>query len=114
MVTKAKTRLSLVWASFRDTAVMAGISIAVFSIQEVRHGRSLEAPNGRIVLLAIAVFALVWLATLIACVLGGTTIFDDYRGGSSGWQVRLPTSLVVGFLTAFIAFIVLLLAGVLV
>jgi hypothetical protein len=114
MVTKAKTRLSLVWESFRDTAVISGMGIAAFVIQEVRHGRSLETPNARMVFLALAVFALTWLATFIACVLGGTTATDDYDGGSSGWQVRVPTSFAVGFLTAFIAFIVLLLAGVLV
>jgi hypothetical protein len=111
MVTRAKPPLTLIWQSFRDTAGLAALTVAIFCFQQLAHGRSLKVPNGRVLLVALAVFAIAWLATLIACALGGTTASDAYPRGPSGPQRRLPTSFVIAILTGFIASIVFLIAG---
>ena len=100
-------RSSAAWESFRDTTLMAGLGLAVFCLQRLWQQEPLEIPTGRTVLTAGAIFALSWLATLVACWLGGTTSSDDMKPG------HLPTSLIVAFLTGFVAFIVFLLAGLL-
>ena len=81
------------------------MGVAIFFLQQARQQRPLQVPSVRTVLLLLLIFALAWIATLIACFRGGTTMFDDRPKG------HLATSFVVGSLTAFIAFIVLLLAG---
>ncbi|SRR6266566_2763226 len=111
---EGKTRLSAAWESFRDTSLLAALGVFVGYCLQVRawiiFERPLQVPNGRAVLLLLAVFALTWLATFIALVRGGTTISDILRGRAD-LDAHLPTTFVVACLTAFVGFVAEVLGG---
>jgi len=107
-VRKRRTLRAGVWESLRDTALFAGLCLAILVINRLGRGQSIGLPSGRTVVLAAVVFLVTWAITSIACVLGATTSADHLDGQESGLKARVPGTLVVAVITAFVSFWVLL------
>ena len=105
---KRRTVRAAVWESLRDTALFAGLCLAIFVMNRLGHEKSISLPSGRPVVLAAVVFLVTWAITSIACVLGATTSADHLDGPGSGLKARVPGTLVVAVITAFVSFWVLL------
>jgi hypothetical protein len=107
-VRKRRTIRAAVWESLRDTALFAAFCLAILVMNRLGHGQSTGLPSGRTVVLAALVFLVTWAVTAIACVLGATTSSDHLGGPESGLKSRVPGTLVVAVITAFVSFVVLL------
>jgi hypothetical protein len=107
-VRKRRSIRAAVWESLRDTALLAGFGLAIFVMNSLGRGQSIGLPSGRTVVLAAIVFFVTWAVTAIACVLGATTSSDQLGGPESGLKSRVPGTLVVAVITAFVSFVVLL------
>lgn len=104
---------SVLWASLRDTVLIAGMTLLIAVFQRARRGRPVEIPSGRTLTLMLVGFAIVWAVTFVACSMGATTSSDDLGGPSSGPKARMPGTLVVATITGMLTFIAMLFAGLL-
>src|SRR5215813_619470 len=96
---KRRTVRAAVWESLRDTALFAGLCLAIFVMNRLGHAKSISLPSGRPVVLAAVVSPFTWSITSIACLLGATTAADHLDGPESGLKARLPGSLIVAVTT---------------
>jgi len=101
-----KRRFSLlIWKSFRDCSLLAIMCVVIWFIQQARQQKPIHTATPRTLLALLALFVLAWLATLIACRMGGTTMGDHRPKG------HVATSVAVSTLTAFVGAIVFMLLG---
>src|SRR5262245_50707383 len=107
-VRKRRTVRAAVWEALGDTALFAGLCLAIVVLNRLGHEKSISLPSGRTVILAAVVFLVTWAITAIACVLGATTSADHLGGPQSGLKARVPGTLVVAVITAFVSLWVLL------
>ena len=92
----------------RDTALMAGFVLVLYVLNQIRHGDEIVVPTGRMMTLCLVVLVLTWIAMVIACRLGASTLTSFLHQSGKG---RVPDTLAVFIITSFVASIALLFMG---
>ena len=92
----------------RDTALLAGFFLLTLVLNEIRRGHDIALPTAHTMVLALVVLCVTWVAIVIACRLGASTLtsFVHQRGKN-----RIPDTFAVFVITSFVTAIVLLLMG---
>ena len=108
---KAKTFRSAVRDGSKDATLLAGIALVIAVLQRVRRGQSVALPALHTVWLSLAILVVTWMAIVIACRLGASTMSDSLGGERSGLKSRVPGTLAVGAIVGMVTFVGLLFAG---
>ena len=92
----------------RDTALMAGFFLVTILLNDIRRGVDIVLPTARTITLGLVVLFVTWIALVIACRLGASTLTSFVHRSGTG---RIPDTVAVFVITSFVTSIALLLMG---